>query len=49
MTKANIGPDVKQQLDRTLALLEEELQRTDASDERLEFFYRKITLLEKYL
>ena len=40
---------VIKQLSKTLELLENELKRSEPSDERLEFFYNKITILEAYI
>lgn len=40
---------VLEQLNKTLKQLEDELKRSEPSDEKLEFLYRKIMILEAFL
>ena len=40
---------VLEQLSKALNQLEEELKRSESSDERLEFLYRKIMVLETFI
>jgi len=49
MANENKARTVDEQIQTDLEALETELCRRDSSDAKLEFLYRKITILEKYL